>query len=454
MFFSFINLGCTKNLVDTQFLLGRILERRPDEFYYAVDPFSPEVELVFLNTCGFISSGRNEMFQTIKKILRKKKKVCLLWCAVQYFEKLAKDENLSDIETEERTQLKANPDLIFLSWAEMAKFDPALLSQSKSMRESQHWNFKKDEFERPTNARAYTNVDLGFEYLKIAEGCNNACSFCIIPQIRGKQTSLSLETLITEAKNLIAQGVKELILIAQDSTRYGVDIYGKSQLFELLEAIDELEWDFHYRVLYLYPDLLTKKHLERLTKLQKFIPYFDLPLQHASPKILKAMGRFYNHEMTLELLKFIKQQFPECFIRTNFIIGFPGENEEDFRLLMDFIAEDWFDNLALFEYHDEPLASSSQLPDKVDAKTVRTRFLEAKKLINSLFDVREKAKQKEQSWTISDIWQDRQGNWRFTVRPFLHCPEIDSEDEIGLDQILENFDGEELKIGGRIAYYK
>ena len=382
MFFSFINLGCTKNLVDTQFLLGSILERRPDQFFYAVDPFSDEVELVFLNTCGFISSGRQEMFHTMKKLLRKRKKICLLGCAVQYFEKLVKDARLSDAETQEWERLKSHPGLIFLSWSELANFEPSLLE--KPLIAGGEQLFDGSDFQWQENARAYTNSELGFEYLKIAEGCNNHCSFCIIPTIRGKQRSLSLEAVIAEARNLIASGVRELILIAQDSTRYGVDLYGKSQLFELLEGIDALEGDFHYRVLYLYPDLLTKKHLERLTKLKKFIPYFDLPLQHASPKILKAMGRFYDHQMTLELLDFIEGHFPERFVRTNFIIGFPGETEEDFQVLMDFIRGDWFENIALFEYHDEPLAASSLLPDKVEAKTIRKRFLEAKKLVDEL----------------------------------------------------------------------
>ena len=382
MFFSFINLGCTKNLVDTQFLLGRILERRPDQFFYAVDPFSNEVELVFLNTCGFISSGRQEMFHTMKKLLRKRKKICLLGCAVQYFEKLVKDARLSDAETQEWETLKSHPGLTFLSRSELANFEPSLLE--KSLIAGGDHLFDGSDFQWQENARAYTNSELGFEYLKIAEGCNNHCSFCIIPTIRGKQRSLSLEAVIAEARNLIASGVRELILIAQDSTRYGVDLYGKSQLFELLEGIDALEGDFHYRVLYLYPDLLTKRHLERLTKLKKFIPYFDLPLQHASPKILKAMGRFYDHQMTLELLDFIEGHFPERFVRTNFIIGFPGETEEDFQALMDFIRGDWFENIALFEYHDEPLAASSLLPDKVEAKTIRKRFLEAKKLVDEL----------------------------------------------------------------------
>lgn len=239
MFFSFINLGCTKNLVDTQFLLGRILEHWSDQFFYDVDPFSEEVELVFLNTCGFISSGRKEMFQTIKKLLRKKKKVCLLGCAVAYFENLVDSVQLTDQETEEWVKLKNHPDLFSLSWGDFAKFEPSFLfnSEQKSLQKP----LQESMFQRSENVRAYTNLDLGFEYLKIAEGCNNQCSFCIIPKIRGKQTSLPIERIVEESKNLIASGVKELILIAQDSTRYGVDLYGKSQLFELLESIDELE---------------------------------------------------------------------------------------------------------------------------------------------------------------------------------------------------------------------
>ncbi|MDO4713914.1 MAG: MiaB/RimO family radical SAM methylthiotransferase [bacterium] len=384
MFFSFINLGCTKNLVDTQFLLGRILEKRPEQFYYGVDPYASEVELVFLNTCGFISSGRNEMFQTLKKLLRKGKKVCLLGCAVQYFEKVALNAQLNDQETQEWAILRDHPAISFLSRGALANFDPQMLEQGKDQ-------FEADDFEWAKNARAFSNIDLGFEYLKIAEGCNNQCSFCIIPKIRGKQVSLSIETLVEEAKTLIAQGARELILIAQDSTRYGVDLYGKARLFELLEALDQLPGDFHYRVLYLYPDILTKKHLERLIQLKKFIPYFDLPLQHSSPNILKSMGRFYNHEMTLELLHFIRSSFPDAYIRTNFIVGFPGETESDFDLLMEFIKQDWFENIALFEYHDEPLAPSHHLPNKVDAKIIRQRFLQAKKLVTQLAEAREEA---------------------------------------------------------------
>ena len=418
MYFSFINLWCSKNLVDTQYLLWRILEHYWSDFYYDNDPFSEEVDLVFLNTCWFISSGREEMFENIFELLNAWKKVCLLWCAVQYFEKLVKEEKLSDEEIKKREILKQNKNLYFLSWDEVAHFSPDMINKKAP--------HIMTDFVRSDNARAYTNLDLWYEYLKIAEGCNNHCAFCIIPKIRGKQVSLPIKQVIENAKNLIQQGAKELILIAQDSTRYWIDLYWKSQLFELLEEIDHLEWDFHYRVLYLYPDLLTQQHLQKLTQLKKFIPYFDIPFQHSSEKLLKSMWRFYDYKQALEFLKYIKEHFKESFIRTNFIIWFPWETEEDFQHLLSFISEDYFDNIALFEYHDEPLAPSYKFKNKVDDETIRERFERANTLVNELLWKREeKLKNKEQEWRVMDIEEDE--NWEiwYTVLPFLHCPEVD-----------------------------
>lgn len=434
-------------MVDTQLFLWKILWDWPKDFFYNIDPFSLEVELVFLNTCGFISTARSEMLDTIKNLLRKNKKICIFGCAVHYFEQLLKENTITNSEHTERENIKKNENIYFLSWSELANFDPKMLQSSKKTFEI------KDSFQRIKSFRAYTNLDLWFEYLKIAEWCNNNCSFCIIPQIRWKQISLSIEDLVLEVKNLISNGAKEIILIAQDTTRYGVDLYGQAKLIELLETIDDLPWDFVYRVLYLYPDILTQKHLAKFQKLKKFIPYFDIPLQHASPKILKSMWRFYNHEMSLSLLKYIRENFENSFIRTNFIIGFPGETEEDFQLLMDFIQEDYFDNISLFEYHDEILAESYKLSDKIDEKTIRSRFLKAQKLVNKIQKNRAKIrKKKEQIWTISNIWFEKDWTAKLFVRPFLHCPEIDEEDEIWLDQILESLDGDELDIGMRVRY--
>ena len=445
MFFSFINLWCNKNLVDTQYLLWKILEKYSKDFQYSTDPYAKETEIVFLNTCSFVSSWRDEMFETIEKLKKMKKKICIIWCWVQYFEYLTKNNNISDEETKKWDEIKQNKDISFLSRKEVSNFTPEMLKRTE--------NLFCNDFVRPESARAYTNIDLWYEYLKIAEGCNNHCSFCIIPKIRGPQKSLPIETIIQEAKQLIAEWTKEIILLAQDTTRYGIDLYQAAKLFELLEKLDNLEWDFKYRVLYMYPDILTKKHLEKLTTLKKFIPYFDLPLQHSSPKILKSMWRFYNHDMTLELLNFIKNNFKEYFIRTNFIIWFPWETQEDFDHLITFIEQDYFNNIALFEYHDEKLSESSKLPDKVDEKIIRERFQITKKLVDKLLKDREnQRKNKEFTGTISDIQPTKNGSYKITIRPSLNCPEIDNEDKVSLENIIESYDWDELDIWCRVKY--
>ena len=265
-----------------------------------------------------------------------------------------------------------------------------------------------NEFVWPESPRFLTNAENGYEYLKIAEGCNNHCSFCLIPKIRGKQKSLPQETILEEVQNLINQGVKEIIFIAQDSTRYGTDLYGHSALFSLFEEVEKIEGDFRYRVLYLYPDLLTLDHLKKLTTFKKFIPYFDLPFQHISSPLLKSMKRFYDENMIYQFLDFIKEKFQPCFIRTNFIIGFPGETEEDVDKLISFIEKGYFDNIALFEYHDEPFADSSKLPNKIPYDTIHERFLRVQKTVQTLLQKKKTERKNQiQNGVIQEIREDR-----------------------------------------------
>ena len=239
------------------------------------------------------------LLEEIDKLLNAKKKIYLLGCALQYFENynsLNKDfKKDTTNETVQRKKIIDNPDIHTISrtdwnniWVEqiLTWFD------SKKFWESPIFNW----------VRAYTNLDYWFEYLKIAEWCNNHCTFCIIPKIRWKQKSLSIEDVLKQAQDLVNNWAKEIILLAQDTNRYGVDIYGKSMLFELLEELEKIDWDFMYRILYLYPDILTLKHLEKLKNLKKFIPYFDIPLQHINPEILKRMWRFYDKDHILKLL--------------------------------------------------------------------------------------------------------------------------------------------------------
>lgn len=405
--------------------------------YYS-DPYDSKVDFVFLNTCGFISSARDEAAHTLEKLLQKGKKVYLLGCAVQYYKNLNSSKSL-------RTE-RGNPDVFTLS-----RNDFNTLTLKKLLEWYNSTDYK--DFEFTNNPRVYTNMEHKFEYLKIAEWCDNNCSFCIIPKIRGKQKSLPIETIIEEAKNMIANGIEEIIIIAQDTTRYGTDIYGKPALFELLQKINKIKWNFSFRLLYLYPDILTLDHLKRLSKLKKFIPYFDIPLQHISAPLLKKMGRFYNEEAIYKFLDFIKKEFPTRFVRTNIIIWFPWETNFDHQQLIDFLQKDYFDNIALFQYHDEPLAASSKLPNKIDDKTLKERFMEADDIVDKLLT----KKEKERKWIEETgyIMNIKEKKWSaiLEVRPLLHCSEIDSYDNISLDQItwVEN-NKTELEIGDKISY--
>ena len=225
-------------------------------------------------------------------------------------------------------------------------------------------------------------------------------------------------------------------------------------LFELLERLEEIEWDFVYRVLYLYPDILTLKHLEKLKKLKKFVPYFDIPLQHINPEILKRMWRFYDKNHILKLLDFIDKNFKERFVRTNIIVWFPWETEKEFNELCEFLKSYHFDNVALFEYHDEPLAESSKLDWKVDEKEIHRRFEILQWIINASLSKQNKRKNKDEIWYIMWFEWD-EDDPTIIVRPWLHAPEIDEYDQIKLKNIKWIFsDTENLDIWCKIQYKK
>ena len=429
--FSAINLWCTKNLVDSQYLIWKLLSYQSsndkEELNYISDPYNEKVEYVFLNTCWFLSTWRMEMMDVLKKLLDAWKKVYILWCAVQYFNLGTKQNKDYEKELKEFEDFMVRNEwkLFLLSWDDIDHI---------SVNKLKKWYISKEfkDFKFPTSVRAYTNAYYGYEYLKIAEWCNNSCSFCIIPKIRWKQKSLEIEKIIERAKDMVENGVKEIIIISQDTTRYWIDLYGENRFFELLKKIDHIKWDFVYRVLYLYPDVITLKHLEKLKKLKKFLPYFDIPLQHISSNVLKKMWRFYDTDYIYKFLDYIKNNFKWCFIRTNIIVWFPGETEEDFQELLDFIKKDYFNNIALFQYHDEPLAASSKLPWKIDDKTLNKRFSIISKLVDDILEKSNKKRQQEEQFGyITVMWENL-----IKVRPYLHCPEIDEEDKVEIKRIL------------------
>lgn len=434
--FSLINLWCTKNLVDSQYFLGRLFDmslKTPEiQLNYFTDPFDKDTNIVFLNTCGFISSARDEASETVKKLLKAKKTVYLLGCAVQYHKKLTKDQWIKNVHYLSRGDVNKVNLKNILAWYDSKSYG---------------------DFEFASSPRVYTNIEQKFEYLKIAEWCDNHCTFCIIPDIRGKQQSLPMEQILNEAKQMIANGIQEIILIAQDTTRYGSDLYGEPKLLELLKKLDKLKWDFQYRLLYLYPDIVTLKQIKELKILKKFIPYFDIPLQHISSNVLKKMGRFYDETYIKNFIDQIKDSFPIRFVRTNLIIGFPGETKQDFEKLLKFVDETKFDNIALFEYHDEPLAASSKLPNKVPDAELRARFTKIRQLVNRQLLEREAARKwKEEVGYVMEIWKEGKME-KLAARPRLHCPEIDEVDEIPMKNVIATFNEKnELEIGDKIVY--
>ncbi len=483
--FSAINLGCSKNMVDLEFAIGEILkysDRAPIEFHD--DPEDPHAEYVIVNTCGFLSSARQESEETLSYYDSLGKKLILMGCYVS----VKDDIFLSGL----RNLVSIVPFMSYsvieeLILGKKSKFNlGAIVKAKQAHKESKEKTLsnylasieapgkgKKAFVWRGDEVRAYMHAPFGYEYLKIAEGCDNNCTFCIIPTIRGRQTSRPIESIITEVKLMLDQWIREIQILSQDTTRYGTDLYDEPRLMELLEKIDEVisEYIQHsntltlqqpkYRVYYLYPDILTLDHLAKLAKLKHFLPYFDIPFQHISENILKLMGRHYDQEHIFAFLDTIRSTFPNSFIRTSFIIGFPGETEENFEELCGFIEKYQFESVGIFQYHDESLAASSKLPNKVDESIAKKRIEILTPLLERIYQSKKTARkwQKQFGYIMSLIskpslierGEEGAGDVgvRVTIRPELHAPEVDEYDEVNVWDIIWDI---EIEIGSYVEY--
>ncbi|MDD5376907.1 MAG: MiaB/RimO family radical SAM methylthiotransferase [Candidatus Gracilibacteria bacterium] len=503
--FSSINLGCSKNLVDLEFAIGEILkysDRTPIE--YIEDPEDPETDYVIVNTCGFLSSAREESEDTLQHYDRLGKKLILMGCYVS-----VKDDNFlsslknlhsvvpfisySTIEgllfgktvgidmsaiVRAKVAMKQSKEKKLTEYLdsigeksikkrgsqEMGKNDnirakiadrSETYEDSTANEETQDLNTKIEVIShlpksafiwRGDEVRAYIHAPFGYEYLKIAEGCDNSCTFCIIPQIRGKQTSRKMEDIVKEVNTMLASGIREVQIIAQDTTRYGTDLYGEPRLFELLEQIEAIPGDFTYRLYYMYPDILTLEHVQKLKTFKKLLPYFDIPFQHSSERILKRMGRHYDEAHVEAFLASIRENFPNAFIRTSFIVGFPGETDADFNHLLEFVKRHDFESVGVFQYHDEPLAASSRLDHKVSEAVVNQRM---KKLAKVLDEIYAKHARNARGKTFSGYIMDADEK-RAIIRREIQAPEVDEYDEVKLSAIKGS--KPELEIGKFIEY--
>lgn len=345
-----VSLGCTKNQVDAERLLYKIQKAG----YELVDDAALS-DIVIVNTCGFIESAKQEAIETIFEFVALKnegriKKIIVTGCLAERYR-----EEVSELipESDAVVGIGCNDDIVSIL--------------EKIMADERVEAFDDKEKLSLDGGRVLTTLSFT-SYLKIAEGCDNCCSYCAIPLIRGSFRSVPMEILLDEAKKLAAQGVRELNVIAQDTTRYGADLYGKYMLPELLTKlceIDELKW---IRVLYCYPERITDELLDVMAREEKIVKYIDMPIQHCDGEVLKNMNRRDNEESLRGLIKKIRAKIPDVTLRTTLITGFPGETEEQFTKLAEFVNDMEFDRLGCFPYSEEegtPAAEMKQLDEEV-----------------------------------------------------------------------------------------
>lgn len=332
-----VSLGCVKNLVDSEAILAIF---RSGDFQIVSSPQDSDV--IIVNTCGFILDAKVEGIDTILKMATYKKKLVVIGCLVErYYDELVKTLPEVDLFIRFRDEYQKLPSLI----TSLLKLDSDLPSINFSNRVLATENYTA--------------------YLKISEGCDNFCSFCSIPYIRGRFKSEKMETLIDDAKNLVKNGVKEIIVIGQDPTSYGKDLKDGSSLTKLLKELDKIEGLEFIRCLYLYPDGITDELLDLYKNSSKFPHYFDIPIQHASNKILKAMNRKHSKEDVISIYNKIKNIMPDAILRTTLIVGFPNEKVEDFVELKEFISTYKFNHLGVFTYSKEEGTMAYKMKNQV-----------------------------------------------------------------------------------------
>ena len=341
-----VSLGCAKNLVDTEVMLGLL---NGDGHSIVSDP--AEADVIIVNTCAFIDSAKEESIQTILEMAAYKEDRCrlLIVCgclAERYQEEILRE--LPEVDAVVGTG----------DYGKIAEVVTKAFSGERVLLYG-HMNDPLAEEDRMLATPGY------MAYCKIADGCDNHCTYCIIPKLRGSYRSRQMEDIVSEAEKLAEAGVRELVVIAQDTSRYGTDIYGESKLPELLKrlcAISKLHW---VRVLYLYPEMITNELIEVFRTEDKLVKYMDIPIQHADSQVLHRMGRHLTHEQLVALVHKLRDRVPGIVLRTTVIAGFPGETEEQFETLLSFVEAMRFDRLGAFAYSQEDGTPAAKLPDQL-----------------------------------------------------------------------------------------
>lgn len=352
----FVSLGCDKNLVDSEKMLGMLADKG---FEFTDD--EAEADVAVVNTCTFIHDAKEESINTLiemgqYKTEGKLKALIATGCLAQRYHEEIK-EQIPEV------------DAILGTTA----IEHIVEAVEEVLQGAKPEHLEDIQYLAATKGRRVVTTGGHFAYLKIAEGCDKFCTYCIIPKVRGRFRSVPMEDLLAEAGDLAAQGVKELILVAQETTLYGVDLYGRKCLVELLHKLCEIDGLYWVRILYCYPEEIDDELIAAIRDEEKVVPYLDLPIQHASDAILKRMGRRTSNEDLRRIIGKLREEIPEIALRTSLITGFPGETEEDHEELYRFVNEMEFDRLGVFTYSQEENTPAALLPDQIEEEVKEAR---------------------------------------------------------------------------------
>ncbi|MBD2517444.1 30S ribosomal protein S12 methylthiotransferase RimO [Nostoc sp. FACHB-973] len=345
------HLGCEKNRIDTEHMLGMLVEAG-----YGVDTNEELADYVIVNTCSFIEAARLESVRTLVELAEANKKIVITGCMAQHFQEQLLDElpeAVAVVGTGDYHKIVNVIERVELGErVKQVSIEPTYIADETTPR--------------------YRTTTEGVAYLRVAEGCDYRCAFCIIPHLRGNQRSRTIESIVAEAEQLVAQGVKEIILISQITTNYGLDIYGQPKLAELLQALGKVNVPW-IRIHYAYPTGLTQGVIAAIKETPNVLPYLDLPLQHSHPEILRAMNRPWQGRVNDGIIDRIKTALPTAVLRTTFIVGFPGETSEHFEHLLEFVRRHEFDHVGVFTFSPEEGTPAYNLPNQLSQEVMDDR---------------------------------------------------------------------------------
>ena len=407
-----ISLGCAKNLVDSENILGLLLKN-----HYQIVSNKDEADILIINTCGFIEASKKESIDVILDNINKKQKVVVTGCLVnRYIDELKREIPEVDL---------------WIPIRDYPRFNVLLKTLDNDITNYEGLN---DDY-RLVSTGSYS------AYLKIGEGCSNCCSYCAIPLIRGPYVSRPFESVINEAKKLASEGYKELIVLEQDTTRYGLDLKEKKTIVDLLKELVIIPGLEYVRLLYLYPDEITDELIDLIAKEEKLTPYFDIPIQHSEDNILKAMNRRGDKKYLTNLFNKIRNKIPHAILRTTVMVGFPGETEKDFNNLMKFIEDIKFDHLGAFKYSKEEGTTSYNFPHQV-RETTKQRRLE------TLMELQQKISYEQNKKHIGEIMTGLvvgKENGYYLLRSYFNAPDdVDGKILFSSSKILE--EGDKVKV--------